>query len=289
MQKRAEELPKEGNEKPRGTGRSFITQFPKTEYKPAVAVKVLPVGIVYVGMAAFSNICLSLVDVSFFVTARSLTVVFNVMLSRFILGSSTSLRTIGCLAIVVGGFYIGSCGEVDFSYNGTVAGVMSSLFVSLNAIFSKKMLPVVDHEHWRLTFYNTVNAVILLSPLILYFESQSLLKSSRGNFLIPVFWLTMTAAGILSFSIGIVTVMQIKATTPLSHNISGTVKSAAQSIMACYIWKNPFSLMSIIGMFVVLGGSLLYTIVKMREGKKVHTTTEEKPPEKVIDLELNKA
>jgi len=83
----------------------------------------------------------------------------------------------------------------------------------------------------------------------------------------PIFWAAMMVAGVFGFSIGIVTVMQIKATSPLTHNISGTAKAAFQSMMAFAIWKNPATMMGISGMFVVLGGSLLYTIVKMREGK----------------------
>jgi hypothetical protein len=40
----------------------------------------------------------------------------------------------------------------------------------------------------------------------------------------------MTITGIMGFAIGMVTVMQIKATTPLTHNISGTAKAAVQVI-----------------------------------------------------------
>ena len=32
--------------------------------------------------------------------------------------------------------------------------------------------------------------------------------------------------------------MQVKATSPLTHNISGTAKAAVQSLMAFYIWGN---------------------------------------------------
>ncbi len=42
------------------------------------------------------------------------------------------------------------------------------------------------------------------------------------------FWFVMTITGIMGFAIGLVTVMQVKATSPLTHNISGTAKAAAQ-------------------------------------------------------------
>jgi len=163
---------------------------------------------------------------------------------------------------------MGSKGEVKFSYIGTAFGLCSSLFVSLNSIFTKKVLPAVDNDHWKLTFYNNVNAIALFMPLIAYYEASTLFEAMGHQMISPVFWGAMMVAGFFGFSIGIVTVMQIKATSPLSHNISGTAKAAVQSMMAFYIWKNPATVMGVAGMFVVLGGSLLYTIVKMREGKQ---------------------
>lgn len=69
-------------------------------------------------------------------------------------------------------------------------------------------------------------------------------------------------------SIGIVTVLQIKATSPLTHNISGTAKAAVQSMLAFKLWGNEATVLGVISIFIVLGGSLLYTFVKMDENKK---------------------
>jgi len=247
---------------------SFFSQFPKAEYNSAIGKKIFPLSVVFVGMISFNNLCLKMVEVSFYNVARSLTIVFNVVLSRVVLGSPTSPKTMACLCIVICGFFLGANGEVNFSFNGTVAGVCSSLFVSLNSIFTKKLLPAVDNDHWKLTFYNNVNAVILFLPLMAFFEAEALLAATGIQFLSPVFWGAMMIAGFFGFSIGIITVLQIKATSPLSHNISGTAKAAVQSMLAFYIWKNPATFMGVAGMFVVLGGSLLYTIIKMKEGSR---------------------
>jgi GDP-fucose transporter C1 len=37
--------------------------------------------------------------------------------------------------------------------------------------------------------------------------------------------------------------------------------------MAFYIWGNTPTVLGVVGIFTVLGGSLLYTMVKMSEGK----------------------
>ncbi len=44
----------------------------------------------------------------------------------------------------------------------------------------------------------------------------------------------MTLTGIMGFAIGLVTVMQVKATSPLTHNISGTAKAAFQVTYIIY-------------------------------------------------------
>lgn len=248
--------------------KSFWSQFPKAEYVSAVGKKVLPLSFIFVGMISFNNLTLKWVEVSFYNVARSMTIVFNVMFTYFVLKAGTSQRTAACLLIVIFGFFIGSAGELNFSLHGSIAGVMSSAFVSLNSIFTKKILPEVDDDHWKLTYYNNCNACVLFLPLMYFFEFDVLFESfSGGTFSSLAFWGAMVLAGVFGFSIGIVTVLQIKATSPLTHNISGTAKAAVQSVMAFYIWKNTPTVKGILGIIFVLGGSLLYTYVKMTEPK----------------------
>jgi GDP-fucose transporter C1 len=170
--------------------------------------------------------------------------------------------------MVVYGFFLGTQGEINFSLRGTLAGLFSSLFVSLNSIFTKKILPLVEDNQWRLTFYNNVNACLLFIPLVLYMEGNVLLQYVHTQLVSPIFWSAMIVAGVFGFSIGIVSVLQIKATSPLSHNISGTAKAAVQSMLAFYLWGNEWTIKGILGIFTVLGGSLLYTLVKRAEAKQ---------------------
>jgi len=243
---------------------SFFAQFPKAQYVLGQGRQIFPLSLVFVGMITFNNLCLKLVHVSFYNVARSLTIVFNVFFSRIFLGMPTSCKTMMCLGIVIGGFIMGAHGELDFSVIGTLSGILSSMFVSLNSIFTKKVLPVVDDNHWKLTYYNNVNACFLFLPLIFYFEAE-VIKDAHAQLTSGAFWSAMTVAGFFGFSIGIVTVLQIKATSPLTHNISGTAKAAIQSLMAFYLWGNTPTILGVLGIFTVLGGSLLYTFVKMKE------------------------
>jgi len=123
---------------------SFFSQFPTVEYSCAVARRVFPLSVIFVCMITFNNLCLKYVEVSFYNVARSMTIVFNVMFSYLMLRITSSCKTIMCLAIVVIGFFMGSQGEINFSLIGTVCGVLSSLFVSLNSIYTKKVRSIVQ-------------------------------------------------------------------------------------------------------------------------------------------------
>ena len=81
------------------------------------------------------------------------------------------------------------------------------------------------------------------------------------------FWFRMTVAGLLGFAIGYVTGLQIKVTSPLTHNISGTAKAAAQTVLATYWWAETKSMLWWTSNLVVLGGSMAYTRVKQLEMK----------------------
>jgi GDP-fucose transporter C1 len=241
---------------------TFFAQFPRFAYNPAVGRQLATLSIVFVGMVTFNNLSLQYVEVSFYNVARSLTIVFNVVLTYVLLKESTSVTTMACLAAVILGFFVGAKGEVRFSLLGTLFGVVSSVFVSLNSIVTKKAMPLVDKNQWKLTAYNNVNACILFLPLIVASGELDVIAAHADLLLSPYFWGVMLVGGVFGFLIGIVTIMQITATSPLTHNISGTAKACVQTGFAFYIWGNPTTFENLLGIALVLAGSLAYTWVR---------------------------
>jgi len=243
--------------------------FPSLELDMNIMKQVLPLSIVFVGMITFNNLCLKNVGISFYYIGRSLTTVFNVLMTYFILGQRTSLQAIACCGVIVGGFYLGVDQEDaagSFSLTGTIYGVLASLFVSLFSIYTKKILPVVDGNIWALTFYNNVNACVLFLPLMIMFGELPIVFNFQ--FLNSLnFWFLMTVGGIFGFAIGYVTGLQIKTTSPLTHNISGTAKAAAQTVLATHWFNETKSSLWWFSNMVVLGGSLVYARVRQLEMK----------------------
>jgi len=250
---------------------SFFAQFPPAAYELPTARKLGALAVIFVGMITFNNLSLKYVEVSFYNVARSLTIVFNVALTYAFLGETTSPATLATLGVVVGGFFLGSAGEVRFSLAGSAFGLTSSLFVALNGIWTKKGMAVVEGNQWRLSFYNNVSAAVLFLPLIFITGEWEIILRHWAMLSSARFWAVMVVGGVFGFLIGIVTILQIKVTSPLTHNISGTAKACVQTVLALYVWGNPTTAANLVGTALVLLGSAAYTYVRNGEMEAART------------------
>lgn len=68
-------------------------------------------------------------------------------------------------------------------------------------------------------------------------------------------------------------VVFLQVTSPLTHNISGTAKACAQTVIACIYYAEVKSGLWWLSNMVVLLGSCGYTEVKRREMKEQHQQT----------------
>ena len=194
--------------------------------------------------------------------------------SFVVLGQTLSLRVIACCGVIVSGFLLGLKEEdqsVDnLSILGVISGVLASLCVALYAIFTKRVLPNVDNNIWRLQYYNNLNALLLLLPLIFVVGEVSKLLSFP-YWTSVYFWMLLIIAGVFGIAIGYVTALQIQVTSPLTHNVSGTAKACAQTILACVVYSEMKPFWWWMSNVMVLGGSSAYTYVRMLEMKSSST------------------
>lgn len=192
---------------------------------------------------------------------------FSAVTACFPLRDITVLHVFSCPS---GGFWLGVDQEGlagSLSWTGVFFGVLASAFVSMNAIYTKKVMPAVDGNIWKLSYYNNINACVLFLPLIVIFgELPRVAGFSRLTDL--GFWGMMTIGGVFGFAIGYVTGLQIKFTSPLTHNVSGTAKACVQTVIAVVYNSSSKSLLWWTSNMMVLGGSSAYTWVRSLEMKK---------------------
>lgn len=230
---------------------------------------VVPLATLFAVMIATNNLCLKYVAVSFYYIGRSLTTIFNVVLAYIFLRERQSVQSILCCGVIVGGFWLGVEQESltdTFSSIGTVYGVIGSLVLALFSIYTKKTLPYVNGEVWLLSYYNNVYSCFLFIPLI-FLNGEVEAVRNYAYIGAPWFWGALIFGGLCGFSIGYVTTLQIKLTSPLTHNISGTAKACAQTVIATALdTKHPSkSNLWWASNAIALLGSFLYARVKQVE------------------------
>lgn len=258
---------------------SFFTElapglftFPDITLDTETSKKVFPLSIIFVAMITFNNLCLKNVGVPFYYIGRSLTTVFNVILTFTILHQKVSIKAIVCCIVIISGFVLGVEQEGvagSLSISGAIYGVLASFFVSLFSVHVKKVLPLMDGSIWKLTYYNNVNAILLFLPLILLFGETKTIMNFQFLFH-SSFWAMMMLGGTFGFAIGYVTGLQIKVTSPLTHNISGTAKACTQTVVAVMWFNEIKSILWWVSNMVVLLGSAAYTRVQQIQMKKDH-------------------
>ncbi|KAG0263285.1 hypothetical protein BG011_009014 [Mortierella polycephala] len=248
-----------------GKRNRMLSMIPPFEFDQDIARKVAPLSIVYVLMLTLNNLCLQLVEVTFYQVARSLSIFFNIFFTYTMLRQKTSPGAMLACAVVVLGFFVGSYGETNFSWPGLWAGVGSSVFVALYGIYVKKTLQVVDNNQWRLLHYNTAISIVLLTPLVLLSGEVSEIWENVYFLDDMGFWFLMTVTGVAGFLINTAMFLQIKYTTALTNTISGTAKSCVQTLLAMVFYQNPITATNGFGIFLSLLGSGLYSGVRYAE------------------------
>ncbi|XP_034488962.1 GDP-fucose transporter 1 [Drosophila innubila] len=234
--------------------------------------KLLPLSVLYTLMIGANNLSLSFVTVAFYYIGRSLTTVFSVVLTYVILRQRTSFKCLLCCAAIVVGFWLGVDQEsltIAFSWRGTIFGVLSSLALAMYSIQTKKALSYVNQEIWLLSYYNNLYSMLLFLPLIILNGELGTLLAYQ-HFWAPWFWAAMTLSGFCGFAIGFVTALEIKVTSPLTHNISGTAKACAQTVIATQYYNDVRSAIWWTSNIVVLLASAAYTRVKQLEMLQQH-------------------
>lgn len=233
---------------------------------------VIPLSILFTMMISSNNLCLMYVSVAFYYVGRSLTTIFNVLLSYAFLKEQQSAQSIICCVVIIAGFLLGVDQESlteTFSLTGTIFGIIGSFSLSMYSIYTKKTLPHVNGEVWLLSYYNNVYSCFLFIPLIIL--NGEFRNVINYEFIAaPWFWGAMIIGGVCGFLIGYVTTLQIKVTSPLTHNISGTAKACAQTVMATSWYHEVKSFLWWTSNVVVLLGSFSYARVKQVEMARKH-------------------
>merc|ERR1712002_155384 len=136
--------------------------------------------------------------------------------------------------------------------------------VAANGICIKKCLVLVDHSSSKLTFYNNVNALIILFPfLVMSGQISTVIHSKR--FVDFVFLFSLFCTGGLGFLIAWISAKQVDLTSPVTHHISANMKSVIQTLIALILSQQHKPLLWWMSNFIIVCGAFLYAYFRITE------------------------
>ena len=123
----------------------------------------------------------------------------------------------------------------------------------------------LNNNQYLLIEYNTPIAIIILIPFVYYYGEFEVFTRPHST----RFWVMQTLAGVVGFVINIAIFLDIQVTSPLTHNLAGTVKAALQTVLAYFIFPNSetISVKKFIGISLIITFSGIYGYVRNTEMK----------------------
>eukprot|EP00922_Rhytidocystis_sp_ex-Travisia-forbesii_P033834 GHVS01050257.1.p1 GENE.GHVS01050257.1~~GHVS01050257.1.p1 ORF type:complete len:739 (-),score=115.20 GHVS01050257.1:292-2508(-) len=260
--------------------------FPFEAFHLETCWRVLPLAVCFVGMVAFSNLCLKYTQVSTYQVARSMTLLFTVGFSFVVLGQRQSFQSMaGCCLIVIG-FFVGSLDSSTLSFLGVSMGVCSSAFQAAYNVVIKTTLNHVGNRQGPLLFYNLLTSSLLFIPVIwLAGEGWVVTDEVPWNPTNPMFWdvwPSLWLSGLLSTMMNLSAFTCVKVTSPVTFNIAGKTKACFQSLGGIVFFGDYVTTSSMVGICSCLLGSTIYSHSKFQLSSK-------KPSNRIIAAKHNYA
>ncbi|KAH9857997.1 hypothetical protein C2E23DRAFT_718373 [Lenzites betulinus] len=259
-------------------GAAFVTkrvEIPKLELK--TAKKLAPVTLVNVIGLVFNILCLRGVDASFFQIARGMVLPLTIIVSSINARSLPSMRVLFAAGIVTAGFFIGVAptslsassdrwheapSRLAIAY-----GVLSSLFIAIHAVLIKVSLPHAQNSTIQLAYWQNLGSALLLGPFILFQGELSklseLIRTPEWNAEVFVWGSLIT--GVFGFLLCVAGLLSIKVTSPVTHMFSSAARSAVQTLLGVWIFRDLLTANRAISILVIAVGTMYYTWVKSVE------------------------
>eukprot|EP01055_Gregarina_sp_Pseudo9_P000292 Gregarina_sp_Pseudo_9__291@NODE_1188_length_1800_cov_62_628620_g1114_i0_p1_GENE_NODE_1188_length_1800_cov_62_628620_g1114_i0NODE_1188_length_1800_cov_62_628620_g1114_i0_p1_ORF_typecomplete_len458_score103_34TPT/PF03151_16/5_7e59UAA/PF08449_11/19UAA/PF08449_11/1e18EamA/PF00892_20/0_00044EamA/PF00892_20/3_8e10PUNUT/PF16913_5/3_4e10SLC35F/PF06027_12/1_9e03SLC35F/PF06027_12/5_5e10Nuc_sug_transp/PF04142_15/90Nuc_sug_transp/PF04142_15/1_3e05Nuc_sug_transp/PF04142_15/0_013CRTlike/PF08627_10/0_00099CRTl len=262
--------------------------FPHADFNMATCWKVVPLSVSFVLTIGLANICLQKTLISTYQVARSLTLLFVIVLSYLLLKEKQNAPVLIACGLMVIGFVIGSLDPETLSLGGLIAGGFSSFFQSLYNVLIKKTMPVVHGDAQLLLYYNVLMSSVLFIPMALLSEDLNSWRTAFGQ--VPdtnmlVVWGGMALSGLLGTTLNMTQYLVVKVTSPLTFNIVGFSKSLVQSLGGIVFFGDKVSIESASGLILCMLGSGLYAKAKNDATKKAKKLAQEEKNEKIELLE----
>lgn len=225
--------------------------------------KLLVIAVVFCTNICLGNISLRFVPVSFMQTIKSFTPVATAFLQFVVFRSRLRPAAILALVPITGGVALASLTELQFHVGGFVAALTACFLTGLKFVLSSQMLAGrYKLDSINLLYYMAPPSVALLLPICVVLERDGVIswfadsERTSGDFILLLF------SGIISYILNVTLFIVLKATSSVTVTVAGNVKTVLVIGVSILMFKNPVTIMNIIGCLIAISGCCWYGLIK---------------------------
>lgn len=214
-------------------------------------------------VSVLTHVSLWKVPVSYAHTVKATMPLFSVVLSRIILGEKQTCKVYMSLIPIVTGVIIATLTELSFDLIGLISALIATLQMSLQNIFSKKVLQDIGIHHLRLLHILGRLAFFLFIPFWLYFDFRTILSDTELRVSQPYFIMALLFAdGLLNWLQNIFAFTIMSMVTSLTFAVANASKRVFIILCSLLILGNPVTAVNVFGMMLAIIGMLAYNKAK---------------------------
>ncbi|KAI5630819.1 triose-phosphate transporter family domain-containing protein [Phthorimaea operculella] len=201
------------------------------------------------------------VPVSYAHTVKATTPLWTALLAFVLFGERVSGRVGAALLLIAAGVAVASLTELQFDALGLGAALAAAALLSLQHLYSKRVLRDTGVHHLRLLQRLSTLALALFLPLWALADGAALLggaAAGRWERAAPL----LLADGVLAWLQAVAAFTVLSYVTPLTYGVASAAKRAAVVAVSLLILRNPAPPLNVAGMALAAAGVLLYNRAK---------------------------
>ncbi|XP_047095680.1 probable sugar phosphate/phosphate translocator At3g11320 [Lolium rigidum] len=239
---------------------------PRKPLSRGQAARVAVLGAVFCGSVVAGNVSLRYLPVSFNQAVGATTPFFTALIAYAIAARREAGATYAALVPVVAGVVIATGGEPSFHLFGFVMCVGATAGRALKTVLQGILLSSEEEKlnSMDLLRYMAPVAVVLLVPATLIMEPDALSAAAALARADPSFVWMLLLNSSLAYLVNLTNFLVTKHTSPLTLQVLGNAKGAVAVVVSILIFRNPVTVMGMLGYGVTILGVVLYGEAKKR-------------------------
>lgn len=252
---------------------------------PKVALRdvllLTPVCLAYTGGQVTTVASLGAVAVSLTYVVKSLEPVVNAFLSAFVLQQVFHPCVYFSLIPIIVAVGVSSASELTFTLYGFLMAMSSNVFNSLRNVLATKFGAGAVGDMGQDATVRQTNMFALITVMSSFMLLPTVLMFPGGLWSAPHSWEAATASGVSSrklfvtvLSSGLCSfVMQLSSfwvlscVQPITHSVLNVLKRIVIIFMSIFVFRDPVTMLGVVGCVATIGGVLFYVYMKNRNWK----------------------